>query len=173
MDNTDFTTVSYHCESDPPQKKVVRNNLQTMMDNGYNFKVNIMFHENPEYYQECIELAKWCDDNHISYTPRIIGDQGNTKLGIKDKTVHVYTQEQMAWMKRYWKAKGSGSTRPAHDAEHIMETPTSLTPKKKVVGQNIGRPCCGGRNLRLKHGDEWTTGSFVTNNKFPGMVMYD
>jgi len=176
MKNTNFTTVSYHCESTDTNKAQVRRNLQTMLDAGYGFKINIMFHERPEYYQECIDLAQWCDDNGVMYTPRVIGDQGDIKQGLKDKTVHTYTEEQVAWMKRYWDAKRSGDTRPAHTAsqkprgaqapESAMAMATQQP--KKVVGQNIGRPCCGGRQLDLKVDDEWSVGSFVENNNFQG-----
>lgn len=174
MATTDFTTVSWHCEGTPEQKAQVRENLQTMLDCGYNYKINIMFHEQPDYYQECIELAQWCDRNGVMYTPRVIGDQGDVKQGLKDKTVHTYTDEQLSWMKRYWEAKKSGSSTPALDASKpkvaappgVMMMATE-TPKK-TVGQTIGRPCCGGRNLDLLVDDEWTQGTFVYDNNFKG-----
>ncbi len=174
MDTTDFTTVSWHCEGTPAQKVQVRENLQTMLDAGYNYKINIMFHEQPDYYQECIELAQWCDDNGVMYTPRVIGDQGDVKQGLKDKTVHTYTDKQLTWMKRYWEAKKSGSRRPAYDASKPKVAPppgvmmmATQTPKK-TVGQTIGRPCCGGRNLDLLVNEEWTKGTFVYDNNFNG-----
>lgn len=179
MQTTDFTTVSYHCESDENQKKQVKRNLQTMLDQGYNYKINIMFHQNDEYFNECIELAKWCDSNNVSYTPRIIGDQGDIKQGLKDKTVHVYSDEQMTWMKKYWDAKQNRIDKPAYEASEIKlkiqlaDEPNNVMhmavdKPKKTVGQKIGRPCCGGRQLNLLANDKWTTSSFVKNNNFKG-----
>jgi len=169
MDNTNYTTLSYHCEATPAQKKLVRANIDTMLETGYGFKINIMFHESPEYYKECIELAHWCDENTVKYTPRIIGDQGDIKSGLKDKTVHTYLPEQIDWMKRYWKAVKNKSTQPALVASDTGELQTvESTEIKKIVGQKIGRPCCGGRQLDLLVDDEWTVGSFVENNNFKG-----
>ena len=174
MATTDFTTVSWHCEGTPEQKVQVRKNLQTMMDCGYNYKINIMFHNRPDYYQECIELAQWCDHNNVMYTPRVIGDQGDIKQGLKDKTVHIYTDDQLNWMKRFWEAKKSRSKTPANDASRLRAASlpgvmmlVTETPKK-TVGQTIGRPCCGGRDLDLLVNEEWTKGTFVYDNNFKG-----
>jgi len=134
-----------------------------------------MFHEQKEYFQECIDLAMWCDDNNVSYTPRVIGDQGDIKQGLKDKTVHTYTKEQMDWLKKYWDAKKAGDNKPAYSASVVVK-PTvynhNQNPKqkeeKKTVGQKMGRPCCGGRNMDLLTDDEWSVGTFVENNNFQG-----
>jgi molybdenum cofactor biosynthesis enzyme MoaA len=172
MANTNFTTVSWHCEGTPPQKAQVYKNLQTMLDEGYGFKINIMFHEQDNYFTECVELAKWCDDNGVGYTPRVIGDQGDIKQGLKDKTVHEYTPIQLAWMKNYWAAKKLKHAKPAHEASDMLTRPEEVDARPKTnqksVGQKIGRPCCGGRELDLKDDDTWTTGSFVENNNFKG-----
>lgn len=167
MDNTDFTTVSYHCESSDEQKMQVRRNLQTMLDAGYNYKINIMFHENDNYFQECIALAQWCDDNAVKYTPRIIGDQEDIDLGIKQKTVHVYSESQTEWMRRFWDAKKLNSDRPAYDASEKSKSKSNQT-EKNIVGQTIGRPCCGGREMEQMVDDEWVRNSFVENNNFQG-----
>lgn len=173
MRSTDFTTVSYHCEGTEAQKKQVRENLQTMLDANYNFKINIMFHEDPDYFNECVYLAQWCDKNGVDYTPRVIGDQGDVKSGVKNKTVHTYTETQLKWLKNYWKAKNAKESEPAYYASKPpakVSTPETNKPeKKKEVGQSIGRPCCGGRNLDLGFDNgERTTSSFVENNNFQG-----
>ena len=177
MKNTDFTTVSYHCEGSEAQKKQVRENLQTMHDAGYGFKINIMFHENPEYFNECVYIAQWCDDRGVQYTPRVIGDQGDIKTGLKNKTVHTYTETQMNWFKDYWKAKQNKEPKPAYYASNppkpvappadTMAMISNQPEEKKEVGQKIGRPCCGGRQLDLSFDDgSVSEGSFVTNNNF-------
>ncbi len=182
MKNTNFSTISYHCEGTEEQKKQVRENLQTMLDVGYGFKVNIMFHEDPDYFNECIHLAQWCDKNGASYIPRVIGDQGDIEQGIKDKTVHTYTESQLAWMKNFWKAKGKGEQEPAWYASNpsntleIKSPPTGVmqmipnrVEEKKEIGQNIGRPCCGGRQMDLSFDDgSISSSTFVTNNNFQG-----
>jgi molybdenum cofactor biosynthesis enzyme MoaA len=174
MANTDYTTVSYHCESTPQQKAQVRKNLQTMLDANYGFKINIMFHEQDEYFRECIELAEWCDDNGVKYTPRIVGDQEDVKQGIKDRTVHTYTAEQLDWMKRYWDAKKHRMQKPAHVASNpvVLAGPPGGSAMsmatEKIVGQKIGRPCCGGREMEQLVDDNWSVNSFVENNNFQG-----
>ena len=172
MQSTNYTTVSYHCESSKEQKRQVRENIETMLSEGYKFKINIMFHAYEEYFDECIDLAQWCDDNKVSYTPRVIGDESNIKDGLKNKTAHTYTDGQLTWMKNYWKAKGLKQQKPAYYASNPPVMPTGvmsmLTPKKEV-GQNIGRPCCGGRNLHMGFDDgKIQEGTFVENNNFQG-----
>jgi MoaA/NifB/PqqE/SkfB family radical SAM enzyme len=166
MNNTQFTTVSYHCEGSPEQKTRVRENLKIMHNEGYGFKVNVMFHENDEYFQECVDLCKWFDEDGIQYTPRIVGDEGTVKQGVKDKTVHTYTEKQLDWFKKYWNIKNQKQIKPLLPSSTIAMA-TSNEPKK-TVGQSIGRPCCGGRNLEILEGSDWTPTKFVTNNNFQG-----
>lgn len=172
MQNTDFTTVSYHCESSKAQKKQVRENIETMLSVGYKFKINIMFHADEDYFNECIDLAQWCDNHKVRYTPRIIGDESNIKSGLKNKTAHTYTEFQLAWMKNYWKAKGIKQEKPAYYASNPPTQSSrvmSISTPKKEVGQKIGRPCCGGRNLSMGFDNgNIQEGSFVENNNFQG-----
>lgn len=175
MASTEFTTVSYHCEGTHAQKKQVRENLQTMIDAGYNFKINIMFHERADYFQECVNLSKWCDAKGVTYVPRVIGDQGDIKQGLKDKTVHTYTDAQMKWLNLYWEAKKNGSTQPATDATtfHNISPPSGVmfmaSVPTKTVGQTIGRPCCGGRDMEtLNDTGDWEATKFLKSNNFQG-----
>jgi hypothetical protein len=167
MNNTQFTTLSYHCEGTPDQKDRVRENIRIMHKEKYGFKVNVMFHENDDYFKECVDLCNWFDDLGIQYTPRIIGDQGEVKRGIKDKTVHTYTEEQLQWFKNYWNLKSENKKNTTNAPSNVMSM-TTKTPPKKIVGQSIGRPCCGGRNMEILDGDTWTPTKFVTNNNFQG-----
>lgn len=167
MKNTAFTTVSYHCEATPQQKQRVRENMKIMMDEGYGFTVNVMFHEKPEYFKECVDLCIWLDSMGARYTPRVIGDQSEVKLGIKDKTVHEYSNEQMKWLKNYWNhnsLKVPVSTEAVE--KNIIATDSS---DKKTVGQSMGRPCCGGRNLTVTDEDGHDSETkFITDNNFKG-----
>lgn len=157
MKNTNFTTLSYHCEGSPEQKKRVRENIKIMVDEGYGFKVNVMFHERQDYFDECVELCKWFDEIGVKYIPRIIGDQGDIKQGLKDKTVHTYTADQMKWFTDYWNRKNGRK----------VESKVGI-PNEKVVGQTIGRPCCGDRKMEILDNDEWVQTKFITNNNFQG-----
>jgi hypothetical protein len=127
-----------------------------------------MFHEKEEYFQECIELCQWFDEIGVGYTPRIIGDDAVVKTGIKDKTIHTYTEEQMQWFKNYWNLKKEAAKeKNPSSSSNTMQMAIKETPKK-VVGQSIGRPCCGGRDMEILEGDDWTPTKFLKNNNFQG-----
>jgi MoaA/NifB/PqqE/SkfB family radical SAM enzyme len=160
MDNTDYTTLSWHCEGSPDQKKQVRRNIQTMIDNKYGFKVNVMFHSREDYFQECIELCEWLDELGANYIPRVIGDQGDIKQGLDDGTVHRYSDEQMKWFEDYWAKKKGPKVTTASTSQPL--------PEKKNIGQKIGRPCCGGRDMELLEDNDWVASKFVSNNNFKG-----
>lgn len=173
MNNTTFSTISYHCESTAEQKARVRLNMKIMHERKYKFKVNVMFHQDDEYFKECIDLCQWFDDVGISYTPRVIGDEGTIKGGLRDKTVHLYSDWQMDWLKQFWNLKNSHVLREDKetDTASTQEIAQSNTPQqpKNLVGQSIGRPCCGGRRMSLM--DEignWDDAKFLTNNNFQG-----
>jgi MoaA/NifB/PqqE/SkfB family radical SAM enzyme len=167
MNNTQFTTLSYHCEGTIEQKKRVIENIRIMNEEKYGFKVNVMFHENENYFRECVELCEWFNELGIKYTPRIIGDEGNVKRGIQDKTVHTYTEEQMDWFKNYWNLKNKKTLFGSSVTKNIESTFTKES-SKKIVGQSIGRPCCGGRDMEILENNDWTPTKFVTNNNFQG-----
>lgn len=157
MKNTNYSTISYHCEGTPAQRERVRENIRIMNEEGYGFKVNVMFHENDELFQECIELCEWFDKIGVNYIPRVIGDQGDVKQGLKDKTVHTYSDEQMKWLKDYWDRK------KGNKPQSILGI---TKPEKKNVGQSIGRPCCGDREMELLEDNDWVQSKFVDSNNF-------
>ena len=68
MECINSTTLSYHAEGTPEQKKLVIENIKLMHESGYNFRINHMFHK--DYFEECIELAEWFDELGITYTRR-------------------------------------------------------------------------------------------------------
>lgn len=168
MNNTQFTTLSYHCESTDEQKFRVRDNIRIMHEEKYGFKVNVMFHENEEYFNECVDLCKWFDDLGVQYTPRIIGDEGTVKRGLRDKTVHSYTEKQLEWFKDFWKLKKEKDKEKSIKPKNIINLESKNKTEKKIVGQSIGRPCCGGRDMEILEDDTWTKTKFVTNNNFEG-----
>lgn len=169
MAKTDFTTVSWHCEATPKQKDRVKQNIQIMHDEGYGFKVNVMFHAHDEYFDECVSLCEWLDERNIKYTPRIIGDEGNVKVGIAARTVHEYTEPQLAWMRTYWdsKKKPKKVVSPPPNALGMM---IATDKPKKIVGQTIGRPCCGGRPMEIlsESTGEWERSNLIPDTNFQG-----
>jgi len=159
MDSIKFVTVSYHCEAPRSQKEIVKNNINTMHQSNFPFKVNVMFHQDPDYFKECIELCEYFNSLGIRYTPRLIGDQVDIKEGLKKKTVHTYTEEQMKWINKFWEA----SNKSLLDIKR--KTPDKQD--KKVIGMTTGRPCCGGRRLNiLKENLQWKESDFVPQNDF-------
>lgn len=170
IEHTEFTTISYHCEATSEQKIQVKKNMQTMIDEKYNFKVNVMFHQDPQYFQDCIELCEWLDSENIGYTPRVIGDEGDVKKGIKNKTVHVYTEDQMEWFKKYWARKNfldKMSCTKKNTNVMNMAIGDNSQHTKKEVGQKIGRPCCGSRKFEiLDENHQWTSTGFVPKTNF-------
>jgi molybdenum cofactor biosynthesis enzyme MoaA len=201
IEHTYFSTVSYHTEATDKQKAVVKNNLSLMKKHGYGFKVNVMFHEDKVLFQECVDLCAWLDENGIEYTPRIIGDDGDVQSGLKNKTIHTYSDEQLNWYKEFWRSKkqkvseakkvetpdeGTTTNATAVSAATAVATagansdvsatnsdvqkPDAQKPKEKktLLGQSVGRPCCGGRPLNLLYEDKWENAKFVPTNNFQG-----
>lgn len=170
IEHTGFSTVSYHTEATEKQKALVIKNLELMKKHGYGFKVNVMFHERPELFQECVELCSWLDERSMSYTPRIIGDDGDVKSGLKNKSIHTYSESQMDWYKNFWRRKKQkvGEVKEV-SAKDGAATCTKEKPKEKaLLGQSVGRPCCGGRSLSLLYDQDWQDATFVPTNNFQG-----
>jgi hypothetical protein len=77
-------------------------------------------------------------------------------------------------MKRYWDAKKHRVQKPAHVASNpvVLAGPPGgnamSMATEKIVGQKIGRPCCGGREMEQLVDDNWSVNSFVENNNFQG-----
>ena len=100
MENFGHITVSYHAEADDTLKKQVRDRMVQFHTDGPSNKcsisINVMFHA--AYFDECVELCEFLDDNNIKYVPRIIGEEPDSKSNF----AHQYTEEQLQWMKDYW-----------------------------------------------------------------------
>ena len=92
----DNCTISYHVEAHKNLKKQVIRNIYFLKDNDFNMKINVMFHA--QYFDECIELCRQLTEDSIVFVPRMIGDEQG------DTAAHIYTDEQLQWMKDYWKS---------------------------------------------------------------------
>ena len=92
----DNCTISYHVEAHKNLKKQVIRNIYFLKENNFNMKINVMFHA--QYFDECIELCRQLSEDSIAFVPRMIGDEEG------DSSAHIYTDEQLQWMKDYWKS---------------------------------------------------------------------
>jgi len=142
----DHITVSYHTEATKQTKERVKENILKFKDK-ISVSVNVMFHA--EYFDECIEVCDYLKKNEVTFVPRIIGEEKVSNPSY----AHKYTFEQLSWMKEFWGIKG-----PAPDDEK----------EKKQRGSDIGRPCCGSRNMCLSKGDVSREDNFVDYREFKG-----
>lgn len=100
METFNHVTISYHAEADDFLKQQVRDRMLQFSKNGNNYgcnlSINVMFHA--EYFNECRDLCKFLDDNNVSYVPRVIGEEPDSRSNF----AHQYTEGQLQWFKDYW-----------------------------------------------------------------------
>lgn len=172
--NFDFMTISYHAEADKKMKQQIRDRILQFKDYRDNwwaenhdkdmrhkfwFKINVMFHA--EYFEECKELSNWLDEIEVEYTPRVIGEWEDT-----GSLAHKYTETQLQWFKDYWRHKKEKLNK---DSNHSLKAVGEKTTEKKKLGMEIGRPCCGNREMCLSNkGKDGVKSTFVDNTTFKG-----
>lgn len=178
-----YATISYHSEADPKLKRKILERIEYMNKNKgqyFDLKVNVMFHA--LYFDECKDVCNYLLSKNIDAIPRIIGEEPNTR----SEWAHSYTEEQLQWMKDFWKNDTNIVNKTKRAVRHVklMAEDEVKTPepkkaicdkdhnKPKEKGSNIGRPCCGLRTLSLSKGEgkneEKTKTRFVTNRRFKG-----
>lgn len=167
MENMQHCTVSYHAESSKKLKQQVKDRILQFYTNGpaHNFSVsvNVMFHA--AFFDECKELCNWLQLNGIKYVPRIIGEEGGSS-----NFAHQYTDEQLDYMKNYWKYKNSEINKAEEEPALVIESVPQLKEKDfvKKDGWAIGRPCCGSREMCLSAKGQERKGTFVDFRNFKG-----
>lgn len=165
MENFGHATVSYHSESDDKLKQQVKDRILQFAYQGplhqFTVSVNVMFHA--EYFDECVELCDFLKAHEVDFVPRVIGEEPDSKPSF----AHKYNKEQLQWFKDYWKR--------INDEKNEQEVSWSLSAasnktenKEKVLGQNIGRPCCGSRDMMLYNGNNSRKSNFVDFREFKG-----
>ena len=179
MENFEHATVSYHAESDNKLKKQVRDRILQFHTEGpeHNFttSVNVMFHA--AYFDECKELCDWLHDKGIKYVPRVIGEEP----GSRSNFAHTYNDEQLDYMKNYWKYKNAelNDEKEVADRLRAVGEPTKEEMRAKQdelakrtesekKGYKIGRPCCGSREMCLSNKGESRKSTFVDLREFKG-----
>jgi sulfatase maturation enzyme AslB (radical SAM superfamily) len=170
MENMKHCTVSYHAESDARLKQQVKDRILQFHTDGpkYNFtvSVNVMFHA--AYFNECKELCDWLHDQGVAYVPRIIGEEKDSRSTFS----HQYTDEQLDYIKNYWKYKNAQINNEPVPIKIIEES--KIEPQKeeskKKDGWAIGRPCCGSREMCVTNSNtgEERKGTFVDFRNFKG-----
>jgi len=165
MENFGHATVSYHAESNDKLKQQVRDRILQFHNDGpaHNFtlSVNVMFHA--AYFDECKELCNFLHKNNIKYVPRIIGEEPDSASNF----AHKYTDEQLDYMKNYWKYKNAELNNETETADRLRATGEPTNEAKKL-GLKIGRPCCGSREMCLSSGAESKKSTFVDFREFKG-----
>ena len=140
-------TVSYHCEADDKLKKnVVDAILYIHHQTNTYINVNVMFHSNAEYFQECLDLCFLLEDEGVNFVPRIIGeDQGSEGKVKDDKEFHSYTNEQSEIFTTYYEQLKNPQAEKASFRNSISVPKIDTSPVVQMATRNeIGRPCCGG-----------------------------
>jgi molybdenum cofactor biosynthesis enzyme MoaA len=179
MENLQHCTVSYHAESDNKLKQQVRDRIMQFHTEGskHNFtvSVNVMFHA--AYFDECKDLCDWLHQNGVKYVPRVIGEEP----GSRSNFAHVYTNEQIDYMKNYWKYKNAqlnneketadrlrATGEPTQEAKKASELEQAKKAESEKKGYKIGRPCCGSREMCLSLNGESRKSTFVDFREFKG-----
>lgn len=168
LDNMDSITVSYHCEGNDKQRKLVRDNLIWVRENIANvhkLKVNVMMHV--DHWDDCIDLIDNVLKPHdIKYIPRTIGDDGRNRYewfedmdGVMRRTSHQYTDVQMDFIRGHWQGEN----------EKVGDK-TELKNSSDGDVRKMGRPCCGGRCMTVKRENEpeETDTMFIDQSNFEG-----
>lgn len=161
MENLGHITVSYHAESDNKLKQQVRDRIKQFHDADYSISCNVMFHA--AYFDECKDLCDYLHDLGVKYVPRIIGEEPDSKSNF----AHMYTDEQLDYMKNYWTYKNAELNETKEEAA-VLSAAGEKTSEKKKLGMTIGRPCCGSREMCLSLNGESRKSTFVDLREFKG-----
>jgi molybdenum cofactor biosynthesis enzyme MoaA len=161
MENLGHITVSYHAESDNKLKQQVRDRIKQFHDADYSISCNVMFHA--AYFDECKDLCDYLHNLGVKYVPRIIGEEPDSKSNF----AHMYTDEQLDYMKNYWTYKNAELNETQEEAAQLSNAGEKTSEKKKL-GMTIGRPCCGSREMCLSLNGESRKSTFVDLREFKG-----
>jgi len=165
MENFGHATVSYHAESDDKLKQQVRDRIKQFYTEGpkHNFtvSVNVMFHAG--YFDECKDLCDYLDEIGVSYVPRVIGEEPNSRSNF----AHTYTDEQLDYIKNYWTYKNE-KLNDSKEETAVLSAAGEKTTEKKKLGLTLGRPCCGSREMCLSNNGESRKATFVDMREFKG-----
>ena len=144
----DEFTVSYHAENNDKQKQQFKENLLTIAESGKRQKCVVLMHQQPDLFQDAVDMIDWLDQNNIKVLPKQL--DGHSGL---DGGKRIYNQLQVQWFGKLYKDKTFGAP------ENLLKD------KSDSKLTDLGRACCGGRqvcannNFKQRH--------FYVENKFP------
>jgi pyruvate-formate lyase-activating enzyme len=144
----DEFTVSYHCGSSEKQKQQFKNNLLTIKQSGKRQKCVVLMHQEPDLFEDAERMIAWLEQNNIKFLPK----QLDNHHGAGGK--RIYQQQQVKWFDKMYREKTFGNT----DTNVLDVT-------KDTVLDNVGRACCGGRQVCLDI--NYKDRQFYVKNKFP------
>ena len=142
----DEFTVSYHSENTAKQKQQFKENLLTIAESGKRQKCVVMM--DPAHFDDCNEIITWLTENNVKYLPKQL--DGNEGVNNEKR---IYGQSLVQWFNKFYKTKT------------FSETKALLEDKSDSNLTDVGRACCGGRqlcsnkNFKRRH--------FYVENKFP------
>ena len=150
IENLKGVTVSYHTEADVSLKQQAIENIYRLSESKLWLQVNLMMHT--DYWDECVNVYNDLKSRNINVRIRPIGDGNFARKGwfidsdgSNRRTSHEYTPEQQEW---FWIQTGSKQKSPG-----------------QLEGNQLGRQCCGSRQLYGKVDNEWT-GVDLVDNRF-------
>lgn len=145
VDLIDEFTVSYHTESNAKQKQQVRDNLLLIKQHNRRLSCVILMHPNEENFTDNLSMIEFCKEYQIKHSPRQLDYEAND-------TRWNYKPYQVQWFDTYYQSRSTSKN-------------TNLPTDSTVDLADVGRACCGGRQLTLNQ--NYKQRVFYTNNKFP------
>jgi len=143
----DHITVSYHAGSLDKQKKLIKQNILYLQQQGKNFQVSVMMH--PKHWDECVNLVNWCRLHSIKVVPRQIDSTWF-------ETRFNYTKAQKEWL--YGKCSGCLK-------ESIFDS-ISYVVKNRIDLSSKVRECCG--KIPFFVDEKYNNTESVVKNNFKG-----
>ena len=146
LPSIDEFTVSFHTESSDKQKQEFKQNLLAIQAAGRRLKCIVLMHNEPELFAEAQAMIAWLEANNIRVLPRQLDDPTNNKRN--------YNEQQVKWFDSLYQRRSYGTT----EAIEVEST-------QDVNLSDVGRACCGGRQVCLDQNYKERT-FFVMDNKF-------
>jgi hypothetical protein len=133
VDLVDEFTVSIHSEALPKQQQQTLDNLLYLKEKNKRVKAIIVMHNDPKYWDICLELADFCRTHNISHF---------TKALDNTEPEWSYNQEQQTYFKMYRLNQTVDKSK-----DRLKNLMDSSTHSSSVNSIKTGRSCCAGRCL--------------------------
>ncbi len=118
VEHIEGATMSYHTQGPMKLRKLFHKNLEYLRKIKKEFDVVVLMYPHPDYWQDCLQFARWCKENKIRWRPRLLD-------GAKGK----YNETQIQELSEFFSSEELDAIRPGVDIDTMV------------------RACCGGRPL--------------------------